>query len=51
MTTKSKHQKRRAGRPPKPLPESIKASPEEIAKVFIGNPPPKNWPYLEQEGK
>ncbi len=48
MTTKPKNGTRRAGRPRKPLPEPINASPEEIAKVFVGNPPPKKWPYLKK---
>ena len=32
--------KKRMGRPPRPLPPRIDASPEEIAEVFMRTPPP-----------
>ena len=45
---KSKKQKRKLGRPPKPMPESIPDTPENIASAILGTPPKKedDWRYL-----
>ena len=37
----------RAGRRPKPYPERIDASPEEIADAVLGFRPPERWRYME----
>ena len=45
---KSKKQKRKLGRPPKPMPEPIPDTPENIARALFS--PPKDaeeWRYLE----
>ena len=36
--------KRGPGRPPRPLPELIPATPEELARVLVTTPPKKDWP-------
>lgn len=41
--------KKPRGRPPKPLPERIDASPEEIAKAMLSLPKDHKWKYLEGE--
>ena len=41
--------KKPRGRPPKPLPERIDASPEDIAKAMLALPPDHKWKYMEAE--
>lgn len=36
--------KRGPGRPPRPMPEPIPATPEELARVLVTTPPKKDWP-------
>ena len=43
MREESRNQKRGPGRPPRPLPERIPATPEELARVLVTTPPKKNW--------
>ena len=50
MTSEDKP-KRGRGRPEKPYPERIDASPEEIARVVLKAKPKKDWQYLKDEGK
>lgn len=44
-------EKRPIGRPPKPMPERIDASPEEVMRAILETPPKKRgeWKY-EKEG-
>ena len=35
--------KRGPGRPPRPLPERVPATPEELARVLVTTPPKKEW--------
>ena len=37
----------RRGRPPRPMPERIDASPEEIAQRCLAAPVPKQWKYIQ----
>ena len=39
--------KRPRGRPPRPMPERIDATPEEIAEVVLRMPPKSDWRYLK----
>ena len=41
--------KKTRGRPPRPMPERIDASPEEIAKAMLSLPADHKWKYLESE--
>ena len=41
--------KKDRGRPPRPLPERIDASPEDIAKAMLSLPVDYKWKYLESE--
>ena len=50
MTSEDKP-KRGRGRPEKPYPEQIDASPEEIARVVLKAKPKKDWRYVTNEGK
>ena len=45
----SKKQKRKVGRPPKPMPERIPDTPENIARALLGTPPKKeeDWRYIK----
>lgn len=36
------------GRPSRPMPERIDASPEQIAEAVLSMPPKKRWRYLEK---
>ncbi len=45
----AKKGKKQVGRPARPMPERIDASPEEIADRVLRMPPKKDWRYLEQE--
>ncbi len=40
--------KRKRGRPSRPMPERIEATPEEIAEVVLGQPPKSEWRYLRK---
>ncbi len=44
--TEPEQKKRGRGRPEKPYPERIDASPEEIARVVLKAKPKKDWRYL-----
>lgn len=43
---------RKTGRPPKPLPERIPDTAENIMKALVNTPPKKNkdWKYLKTKG-
>ena len=45
----AKKEKKSVGRPARPMPERIDASPEEIADRVLRMPPKKDWRYLEHE--
>ena len=48
-----KESKRGPGRPPKPMPERIPDTPENVARAVL-NTPPKNkgdWDYAKKERK
>ena len=40
--------KRPVGRPPRPLPPQIDATPEEIARIVLQAPPKRDWRYQER---
>ena len=42
MTDES-NEKRGRGRPPRPLPERIPATPEQLARVLVTTPPKMDW--------
>ena len=44
------HEKRKRGRPAKPLPEPIDAPAEEVAEVVMGIPNKTEWRYLKKHG-
>ena len=44
-------EKSKGGRPPRPMPERIDASPEEIANAVMRMPNKTEWRYLRKEGK
>lgn len=50
MTEKDKN-KRKAGRPPNPMPEQIPDTPENVAKAVLNTPPKKKdeWEYLKRK--
>ena len=50
MTAK-KVPKKPLGRPPKPMPEQIPDTPENVAKALMNTPPKKDWDYLKKEGR
>ena len=41
--------KKPRGRPPRPMPERIDASPEEILDAMLAMPPDHQWQYPEKE--
>lgn len=43
--------KKRRGRPPKPMPERIPDTPENLARIIMTTPPPESWDYLKDEAK
>ena len=43
------NQPKRRGRPPRPMPERIDASPEEIAETVLRRPPKKEWGYMKRK--
>ena len=47
----SKKQKRKVGRPPKPMPELIPDTPENIARAILSTPRKKeeDWRYLKEQ--
>ena len=51
MSDESKPEKRKVGRPPKPMPELIPDTPENIARAILNTPPKKSeeWRYLQDE--
>lgn len=52
MTTEPEQEKKRGpGRPEKPYPERIDASPEEIARVVLKAKPKKKWRYMKEENR
>ena len=50
MIDESKSEKRKVGRPPKPMPELIPDTPENIARALFRTPPkkPNEWRYLRE---
>ena len=44
-------EKRKRGRPARPMPERIDASPEEIAELVLGMPPKTDWRFLRDTRK
>ena len=48
---KSKKQKRKLGRPPKPMPEPIPDTPESIARALLFTPPKdaEEWRYIKEQ--
>ena len=44
-----KDKKRPRGRPSRPMPERIDASPEDIAEVVLKMPPKQDWRYLKAQ--
>ena len=43
--------KKQLGRPPKPMPKRIDASPEEIAERVLSMPMKREWRYLKKDKK
>ena len=43
--------KKPRGRPAKPLPEPIDATPEELAEAFLQMPPDHKWQYPKDNKK
>ena len=43
-------EKKRRGRPPKPMPELIPDTPENVARAILSTPPKKadEWEYLRE---
>ena len=41
--------KKQRGRPAKPAPEPIDATPEELAEAFLKVPPDHKWEYLKNK--
>lgn len=40
--------KRRRGRPPRPMPERIPDTPENVARALMMTPPIDEWDYLRE---
>ncbi len=38
------------GRPPKPMPDLIPDTPENVARAIFAGPPKKNWRHPEKSG-
>ena len=36
------------GRPPRPMPDLIPDTPENVARAILAGPPKKKWRYLEK---
>lgn len=51
MSDESKSEKRKVGRPPKPMPELIPDTPENIALALLRTPPKKSegWRYMQED--
>ena len=49
MDEARKNKKRGPGRPPRPMPPRIDASPEAVARMLVTTPPKKeeDWRYLK----
>ena len=49
----NKEAKKPIGRPPKPMPESIPDTPENVAKALLTTPPKKQteWKYRNSDSK
>ena len=41
--------KKQLGRPVKSMPEPIPDTPENVARVLMNTPPPKEWEYLKKK--
>ena len=50
---KKKQPKRPVGRPPEWELPSIEATPEELARAIMTQPPrkPNDWPYMQEQAK
>ena len=44
----ARQQRRKVGRPPKPMPDPIPDTPENVARALMSSPPrePDEWEYL-----
>lgn len=49
MTDTASPPKRGRGRPPKPYPELIDATPQEVAQSLFNGPPKEEWRFEEAE--
>ena len=47
-TTIQRTTKNPIGRPPRPMPDLIPDTPENVARAIMAGPPKKNWRYLEK---
>ena len=49
----AKPQRRKVGRPPKPMPDPIPDTPENVALALMTTPPRQreDWEYLRRESK
>ena len=41
-------EKNKGGRPPKPMPEHIPDTPENVARAIMQGPPKKDWRFEEE---
>lgn len=46
-----KKEKKKVGRPPKPMPEKIDATADDIITVFLNSPPRRSdqWKFMQKE--
>ena len=46
----ARQQRRKVGRPPKPMPDPIPDTPENVARALLTSPPrrPDDWEYKKQ---
>ena len=42
-------EKKKVGRPPKPMPKQIPDTPENVLKALLTTKPKKNWKYLKKD--
>ncbi len=52
MAKTEKIESKKTGRPPKPMPEPIPDTPENILRALVSTPPKKrkDWKYLKTKG-
>lgn len=48
-----KRERRKPGRPPKPMPDPIPDTPENVARALMTSPPrqPDDWEYLKADAQ